>query len=464
MPVTSKRRKKPSLKDTKGLYWRGNVIWMARTVNGKTHNVSTGTSDVKVAKQFLADFNLRAFKGEKLGVKSRKKVTFQELANRYLDQGKVDGLRSKSVSRYAAVRDHFQDFLVLQGMTEIDVKDIGPKELEDFKLWRATTPLNRNGSEVKIGKQADASGASPKTLQFELQTLGTFFRYGERLELLEKNPLNRIRRRAGNVQNESSPVYLDEDEIERFLLAAETYDSWVARKSPQPMGKLLHQIFNVYLKTGLRLDELRHLEWTDVDLVGGVIHIRSSKQVLNQRTVPISPEVLTEVCKMGCAAFDALRLDDRKRVLGDRFLTSEELSHLKYEGLAPSASTWKSDVVVEWKPKTKGRTIPISPNLGLFIKCIDRTSNLVFPDPVVGGLWRLKINRLMHRCCEHAGIEKSAHIHSLRHTFATHLRKRGVPLETIKELLGHSDIRETLIYAQFSQEEAEAAIRKIDFF
>jgi len=60
------------------------------------------------------------------------------------------------------------------------------------------------------------------------------------------------------------------------------------------------------------------------------------------------------------------------------------------------------------------------------------------------------------------GIEWAT-IHTLRHTFASNLVMNGVGIRTVQELLGHTQIETTMIYAHLSMEHLEGAIKKLPY-
>lgn len=119
----------------------------------------------------------------------------------------------------------------------------------------------------------------------------------------------------------------------------------------------------------------------------------------------------------------------------------------------------------------KDRDIVLSPHLrdelhAHYRRLTRQPAVWLFP----GGRWHtadypISDKVVWHACCEsaqRAGVNKPLHPHTLRHCFATHLVEAGADLRTVQLLLGHSDLRETMIYIHLSKRHMGATASPLD--
>ena len=74
------------------------------------------------------------------------------------------------------------------------------------------------------------------------------------------------------------------------------------------------------------------------------------------------------------------------------------------------------------------------------------------------------ISHRFKKYCRVAGLHERLHFHGLRHTYITTLIKRGININFVKELAGHSEISTTMNYIHINTEDLREAVNKINIY
>ena len=105
-----------------------------------------------------------------------------------------------------------------------------------------------------------------------------------------------------------------------------------------------------------------------------------------------------------------------------------------------------------WKARPKGRDagVPVQ-------------ERLLFPGFTPGRPMSTRnLARLYQRTVRAAGIRKTVTVHTLRHSFATHLFDRGVDIRTIQALLGHDKLETTARYTRVATGMISGVVSPLD--
>ena len=103
----------------------------------------------------------------------------------------------------------------------------------------------------------------------------------------------------------------------------------------------------------------------------------------------------------------------------------------------------------------KDRIVPLSPTMTIGLKKYLKAENphiWLFNGKQPGNKYSTRgLSWVMRENLKKTSITKDVNLHSLRHSYATHLLEEGLNIVTLKELLGHAEITTTMIYLHVAQ-------------
>lgn len=186
--------------------------------------------------------------------------------------------------------------------------------------------------------------------------------------------------------------------------------------------------------SGLRLVEALELRVKDLDLDRRELHVRHGKGGKDRHTV--MPGELVQPFRNHLAALSAWY--QRERSVGAPGVAIPGAAKKKYPG-APTSFEW------QW----------IFPSHSLCRDPYDGTTVRHHVHPRT-------LQRTVQQAISRAGIAKPAGCHTFRHCFATHLLESGSDIRTVQELLGHVDVKTTMIYTHVLNRGGKAVRSPLD--
>jgi integrase len=312
-------------------------------------------------------------------------LTLGEFAPRFITDSENNNKYSSVVTKQQILKDH-----VLPFFGEMALSAIGPAEIEDFKaLMRQKKSAARARKEaptraaLRKRKDTEAKPLSLKSINNVLTVVSRLLAVAVEQRVIPQAPRVKLFKKLPKPTFD----FLTFEEAERLITASE----------PEWRALLL-----VALKTGLRQGELIGLQWKDLDLQRGKLHVR---RTIWRGVVGLPKGGRERTVDLPVSAGEALKA--HRHLRGPSVFCQED-----------------------GQPLTAG-----------------------------------KMKQPLHRSLQRAGISREQGgigWHDLRHTYGSHLAMRGVPLKAIQELMGHVTIEMTERYAHLSPEVRASAVQQLD--
>lgn len=261
------------------LYRRGRIWWIGTKVNGERIQISTGTTNKRTAQKIHDLMQADALEGRFRLPKSNS-PTVEAWGAQFLE----------SISHPVTKRTYKSCIQTLNRFFgPVRLSQVTAEQIENFKAARRK------------------AGAGPAIINRNLAVLRRMLKLAARQRLIARNPFEETE-------------FLEERSHRRQPRIINYEEQGRLEKVAPP---LLRTLIVVLTETGLRIGkEALRLVWEDVDLLSGVIHVRSSKTPAGRRSIPVS-----QYCKAV--------LDEWKNLTGPAFSSfvfphpNNPLVHLK---------------------------------------------------------------------------------------------------------------------------------------
>ncbi|NJM72249.1 MAG: integron integrase [Scytonema sp. RU_4_4] len=198
----------------------------------------------------------------------------------------------------------------------------------------------------------------------------------------------------------------------------------------------VHQLLiKLLYGTGLRLTEGLSLRVKDVDFTQRQIIVRDTKG--NESRVTMLPESIAEELNIHLQSVKILHQQDLQKGYGSVYLPfalERKYPRAKYDWI--------------WQFVFPSGSISKDPRSGEVRRHHLHESSL---------------QKALKQAVRQAGIQKKVGCHTFRHSFATHLLQNGYDIRTVQELLGHKDVKTTMIYTHILNRGGKAVRSPLDF-
>ena len=209
----------------------------------------------------------------------------------------------------------------------------------------------------------------------------------------------------------------------------------------QEIEQLFGQLSGVYLLMakvvygcGLRLRECLELRIKDIDFERRMLTVRAGKG--DKDRVAVLPETL--------------RQDLGEHIALVRYLYEKDRQNGAPGVYLPGA--------LERKFPNAGKEWPWFWVFPAQSPSIDMRTGIVRRHHIYRGNLQRQIKEAGHR----AGVVKRITVHTLRHSFATHLLEKGHDIRTIQDLLGHTDLKTTMVYTHVANKNRLGIVSPLD--